>query len=259
MFIFLSKVLPPFVMPLGLALQLLLLALLLLARGRRRAAGWLIAVALLGLSCLSTSVCADALVGSLEGRYPVMAAAAAPTADAIVILGGGTSGRGPTSPDIELSSSGNRLVYGLRLFRQGKAPRLLLSGGGLYPGESEAEQMRELLGLFGLSGEALILETRSRNTYENATETAKLACDRGLHRLLLVTSASHMPRAAALFRRQGGRCQLEIVPAPTGAIAPTQHVYGLSRFLPSVGALDNTTAALREHIGLLVYGLRGWL
>src|SRR2546430_728459 len=80
---------------------------------------------------------------------------------------------------------------------------------------------------------ALALETRSRNTYENAAESATIACARGLRRLLLVTSASHMPRAAALFRRQAGRCGLSILPAPTGAIAPTQHVYGVSRFLPS--------------------------
>lgn len=254
-FLFLSKALPQLVLPLGLALCLLGLALLL---WRRRAARGLVALALAILLLPSTPLCADALLGPLEARYPLRTAAASETADAIIVLGGGTSGRSARQPEVELQQSGMRLLHALRLYQQHKAPLLLLSGGNLWPGETEAEQMRLIFHEWGVPDSALLLEPRSRNTYENAVESLRLCRERGLRRVLLVTSAFHMPRALAIFRHQANGA-VEVLPSPTSAmVSGTRHSLLLS-LLPDAGALATSTLALRERIGVFIYGLRGWL
>jgi uncharacterized SAM-binding protein YcdF (DUF218 family) len=258
MFIYLSKILPQLVMPIGLGVELLLIVIWLVRRGHRRAAqaGLLFAVLLLAVP--ATPRFSDALLRSLEDDYPVLSAAAAPAGDAVVILGGGTTARTPEQPEVDISASGGRLLYGFRLYRAGKAPRLILSGGSISGGEPEAEQMRQILSEWGVPGPALILETRSRNTYENAAETLALCRERGLRRLLLVTSAFHMRRAAAIFRKAAGP-EIEILPLPTGRYVLGQRPFLLGEILPDAGALANTTLALRERIGIWVYRARGWL
>jgi uncharacterized SAM-binding protein YcdF (DUF218 family) len=100
---------------------------------------------------------------------------------------------------------------------------------------------------------AVLLETRSRTTRENAVETARLARDKGFQRVLLVTSALHMRRAAGAFRAVG----LEVVPAPTDfSVLGTGR---LPNLLPDAGSLEATTATLHEWIGLSYYAARGWL
>lgn len=255
MFIYLSKILPPLLFPPGLSLWLLLLGIW-LARGRR--ARLVLAAALLLLVAPATPLCSDALMRSLEDRYPLKAAAASPAADAIVVLGGGTTGRTPEQPEPQISASGGRLLHALRLYKAGRAPLLLLSGDGLSPGDSEASQMRQILSEWGVPDGAMLLEERSRNTHENAVEVVALARARGLRRLLLVTSAYHIRRAEALFRHEAAGA-LEIIPAPTGRFSAYRRPFWLLNVIPEAGAMGVTVLALREHLGLLVYKAKGWL
>src|SRR6185436_17873774 len=97
-----------------------------------------------------------------------------PPADAIVVLGGGTTARTPQQPEVGLAGSGGRLLHAFRLYRAGKAPLVLLSGDGLTPAESEARQMRTILAEWGVPDGAMLLEERSRNTHENAVESAAI-------------------------------------------------------------------------------------
>src|SRR5579883_832835 len=129
MFIFLSKVLAPLCLPLGLAL-ILLIGAFVWAR-RVRVARALIGAVVIGLWVLATPACGNRMLGGLERRYPLRPAAAEPAADAIVVLGGGTTGRGPDQPEVELGSSGTRLLHAYRLYRAGKARVLILSGGNI--------------------------------------------------------------------------------------------------------------------------------
>ena len=117
-----------------------------------------------------------AAVGSLEWRYTPPAEL--PALDLIVVLGGGTNPAAPPRSTAEIGDSGDRIIYAAHLFQQGVAPRLLLSGGGvavdgltLYP---EANTMAELLVRMGVPAEALLLETRSRNTNEDAVEVKQI-------------------------------------------------------------------------------------
>jgi uncharacterized SAM-binding protein YcdF (DUF218 family) len=112
-------------------------------------------------------------------------------ADAIVVLGC----RGSTALE-------RRLRIGIELFEQGAAPLLVLSGGGSGP-TPEAEIMRRTAIAHGVPKTAMLVDTVSRNTVENARETARLLSARGLGSVLLVSDRVHLPRAALLFRLAG--------------------------------------------------------
>lgn len=124
--------------------------------------------------------------------------------------------------------------------------------------------MTELLTLMGVPPEAILLEDRSRNTYENAIETKKLLAAEGLTEIILVTSAMHMPRAQAIFAKQG----MTVTPAPTDfevtaadwayLTTPAVEVQ-LFNLLPQADNLALVSSTLKEYVGLVVYRLRGWL
>ena len=191
--------------PLGLSTALLLVAALALVFRRRKSAAALAALAVCWSVVWSVPAVSDWLRQSLEDRHPVVAEAALPKADAIVVLGGGAyewTLRTSDNPDDLVNS---RLAAGARAWRAGLAPTVILSGGRGRPGHTEAQNMAKAMARFGVPASALVLEQRSRDTRDNAAFTAILARERGMKRVLLVTSALHMPRASLLFQRRRGR------------------------------------------------------
>jgi uncharacterized SAM-binding protein YcdF (DUF218 family) len=124
-------------------------------------------------------------------------------ADAVVVLGC----RG--------SAALRRLEIGIRLFEEGAAPLLVLSGGG-SGSLPEAELMRRAAIADGVPETALLVDAVSRNTFENARETARLLSARGRRRVLLVSDRAHLPRAAVLFTLAGLR-----VTGRAGVAAPS--------------------------------------
>jgi len=240
--------------PLTQALLLLALALLLLLLRRQRSAFCSLALGLGWLYLCSTAGFADYLMGTLEDDFPPRAMSATPEAGAIVVLGGAIRGDTHMGTLGDLNQQADRLVYAAALYKAGKAPRLLLTGGGADGTRSEAEIMRDLLQVMGVPARAMLLEDKSRDTHQNALYTAVMLNKLGIQRVLLVTSAFHMRRAEALFRGQG----LEVIPAPTDyqrLVAPVS----VPRWLPSVGDLWQSTNALHEILGFWVYRYRGWL
>jgi uncharacterized SAM-binding protein YcdF (DUF218 family) len=210
------------------------------------------------------------LVKSLEWRHlPNQATVSSGAqAEVIVVLGGGTRAQTFPRPTSEVNEGGDRILYAAQLYRQGAAPRLLLSGGmpSLTGSASvpEAESMADILISIGVPEEALWLETTSRNTHENAVETQAILQGQGVERVILVTSALHMPRAYAVF----ARTDLEVTPAPTDFQVTQEDwayytqpdpVLQLFNLLPSADNLSSTTRALKEYVGMGVYRLRGWL
>ncbi|HXF63551.1 MAG TPA: YdcF family protein [Caldilineaceae bacterium] len=262
MFLFLSKLLPLFIYPLGLA-SLLLVAALVVRRPRWQRG--LAAAALALLLLFSNQPVAHLLVRSLEWRY--LPAGELPQAEAIVLLGGGTRPALPPRPASEMNEAGDRMVYAAQLYQAGKAPLVVVSGGFIeFLGSTvpEAEAMQQLLERLGVPGEAILQEDRSRNTYENAVFVRELLDERGIRRILLVTSALHMPRSVSIFERQG----FEVIPAPADFLVTwTPEGQGadvgvggrLLALLPSAESLELSTRALKEYIGTVVYRLRGWL
>ena len=125
MFIFLSKFLPPLVYPLGIAILLLIIGLVVYRRPRLRS--WAIALALAVLLIGSNRWVAMALVRSLEWQY--LPPTTLPHTEVIVLLGGGTESADFPRPFPELNGAGDRVLYAARLYKQGYAPHILLSGG----------------------------------------------------------------------------------------------------------------------------------
>ena len=257
MFLYLSKALPQFVFPPGLVILLLLAALIL----RRRRPGLATAAILSGVAILwlsGTQVIAELLMHTLEAQYPEIAVEQAPTADAIVVLGGYLHSANRNHAKAELNESADRLWMGARLYKAGKAPLVLLSGGAVPlfgpTASPESVDARALLEQWGVAREAIEVETQSRTTYENAADSKRILERKGAKRLLLVTSAFHMPRAMAIFRRQG----LQATAIPTDYRSGWTEEDTFLRWMPNSEDMNRTCVASREWIGFLVYRLRGW-
>ena len=160
-----------------------------------------------------------------------------PTVDVIVVLGGAVGGPEPPRITLDLSDAADRVLHTSRLYRADKAPVILISGGSIPWLGSE------------------IPEADSRNTYENAVLTRQVLAEHGLQRVLLVTSALHMPRALATFKSAG----IDAVPAVTDFTVTCKDQRTVIDFLPDAGALLRTTNAIKEYVGYAYYWWKGWI
>lgn len=254
MFFVLSKLFWFLIQPVNLAIILLLAGVLLVVLRWRRTAYGLFGAAALGLVlCVWTSFGA-LLVTPLEDRFP-----RPPPPEkvaGIVVLGGGFEGginlvRG----GYELNSGGDRYVEAAALARRYPEARIVISGGTgalLLEGEDDASTAVRLFEALGIPRDRLVLEGKSRNTYENAVFTKELVTPAPGETWLLVTSAFHMPRSMALFRKAG----FPVLPWPVDYRTSGREGIGLFVDNPT-DSLQATTLALREWIGLFAYRLTG--
>ena len=248
--IYLHKLLPLLALPTGLLLLLLAVALLL----RRRWPIWL-ALSLFWLG--STPWISDRLVRWSEANAVRQTASTMNKAQAIVVLSGGrTLAPGPTATN-EWNDS-DRFWGGIELYRAGKAPWLLFTGGWapwqpkLAP---EGEVLRTWARSQGVPISAIQVTGKVTNTAEEAAAIAVL-----LHKLrpvdgvkpqtiLLVTSAFHMPRAQRLFEQAGHTVQ----PYPVDFKVSASDRFTAMDLLPSAGAWQLTEMAWRELLGGMWY------
>ena len=250
-FITLLKLLTQFVLPPASMLLGLVLALV-LTLFRRRRLGLIVA----GLSVVQTLIfslqpVADALMRPLEVEARREAAKApACCYDAILVLGGGVAPAAPPEvPDPSLTDAADRVWYAARLYHRGLAPRIIVSGGSLLDRPSdaaitEAEGMRRFLVDLGVPASAIVSEGESRNTRENVRNVRRLVGD---GRVAMVTSALHMPRALRLARQAG----LNVTGFATDWSLPPHSRPPWDNWLPTLGAISDSSLALREHMALL--------
>jgi uncharacterized SAM-binding protein YcdF (DUF218 family) len=210
-----------------------------------------------------------ALARHLERQYPPLASQPStlnpqpPLADCILILSGGLQSRIPPRPTIEVDDAGDRVLYGAYLFREGKAPRILCTGGvatgGIAP-QAAAQTMAEFLEMLGVPKSAILTETKSANTRQHARNLQTVFQEQGFKRILLVTSAMHMPRSLGVFRR--GCPGIEFIPAPTDfrvterIPAPWYHEF--KALVPTPANLVLFSEAMHEYLGIAWYKVRGW-
>lgn len=255
------KILTWLALPIGILAWSSLIGLLIVWRSKKKFLGrGLIALAIIQLLAFSSPLVSDRLLQGLEDQ------ARAGSSDqqraslileggrygAIVLLGGGIKPAAPparTHPD--LGDAADRVWHTARLYRQGLAPKIIVSGG-LSPGlesrndiHTEAQAMKSLLIDLGVPSSAITLEEKSRSTRENARYTkAQL----GSQTAALVTSAFHMPRSLRTFEREG----LTVHGYPTDfRVAPNVEPLW-KRLLPNARSLENSEAALKEYISMLV-------
>ncbi|HUL60124.1 MAG TPA: YdcF family protein [Anaeromyxobacteraceae bacterium] len=252
MFLALSKVLDVALAPLSWALALLAISLLLRRRLRRP---WLPAAAAAGILLLFSAEPVANRLARLAERSAPRTFRADVVYDAVVVLGGAVDDAASrSSGEVELTEGADRIVRGFELVRAGNAAHVLYSCGSVAPGPGdvpEAERVAALYRRWGLPEERIVAEVHSRNTRENAVESARIVRERGWRTLLLVTSAAHMDRALGCFRAVG---------LSPDALAVDHHAgdgRGLS-WLPRASALALSTSMLREWFGRIVYRIAGW-
>jgi uncharacterized SAM-binding protein YcdF (DUF218 family) len=230
----LTKGLPLYVYPLGAAIFVSATALLLSCTSWWRIGLVQLGLALIALWIAATPVFANWLNWRLESEFPPVDVGTLPQSNAVILLGG---------VGLDFDNPTNRIVHALQIYRAGKAPLIVISGGNPDP-----------LVKLGAPRSILIVEPESRNTRENAVNTAAIFKAHGWKNGLLVTSAIHMPRALAAFQRVG----LNVAPAATGIDPRLFRPGGSVDPQPNKEALLQTAAAIKEIVGLLVYRCLGW-
>jgi uncharacterized SAM-binding protein YcdF (DUF218 family) len=253
----LSKIATRLVYPLSISIALSVVALVLLARGRSRRAGICLFASLAILWVASTPIVGFALQASLEARYAPVSPEQAQSASAIVLLGDALTPATPPRNWVDLNESADRIVHASRLYRAGKAPLVVVTGG---PGwrsstiKDPAETTADLLVEWGVPRAAILLERASRTTYENAVYTREILDANGIDGpILLVTSAAHMWRSMAVFESAG----LRAIPAATDYGLGAIELSDPRVWIPDADALHDTNGAIKEYLGMLVYRLRG--
>jgi len=258
----LKKIVAPCFYPVSLCLGILILGLLFLWATRRQRLGKrLVTLGTWLLLLLSLPFLSRQTLIPLESRYPALLQPEAvswgekseTSPKWIVVLGCGhvSDPRLPANSQISGAALG-RLVEGVRLYKAIPGSKLLLSGGVVFDPVPEAEVMARVAVLLGVKPQDISLETDSRDTEAEAKIIAKML---GREKFILVTSATHMPRSMALFRKRG----LQPIPAPTDFLIRESPRPLPGGFFPRAASLGQVETAAHEYLGLAWAWLRGMI
>ena len=244
--IYLHKLLPLIISPLGLVVFLIITGIYL-----RR--WWLITLSCFVLLLSSLPITAQFIWRDLEKQYPPKALSEFGSYDAVVVLSGmlspfeygGTLRVEWGDPD--------RFFAGIDLLKSGKAPTLIFTRGKMpwsnLPAEGELLKSKAVE--LGINESQILLSNIVANTSEEAEAVAQLISSNGIKRIVLITSSFHMPRAKLLFDKQG----IDSVPFATDFKATGQTLSWLA-FLPSAWGFGRTSEGIREYIGRFYYKLK---
>jgi uncharacterized SAM-binding protein YcdF (DUF218 family) len=236
--------------PLVLALLMALAAALLWLRGRRRLGVRLLACAGLVTYVFSLPPVGDLLLRPLERQYPSIGALAQlPPVRYVVVLGSSYSPRPDVSAVTALDCAGlARIVEAARVLRRLPGAQLIVSGGAAQGRQPVAHGYAELARDLGIDETSLIVLDTPLNT---DAEARSIATAIGPQPFLLVTSASHMPRAMLLMHRV--RAEAVALPTDQQTGAPCPYYWGC--LLPGSGGLRKTELAIHEYLGLAALAL----
>ncbi|MDD4017720.1 MAG: YdcF family protein [Kiritimatiellae bacterium] len=187
--------------------------------------------------------------GALERQYPPAPVDVLPQADAIIVLGGGINSPTPKTVYAELYAGADRGWHAARCFHAGKAPVVLFSGVGEGPG------MKQFLVDLGVPPSKIMLESESKNTYENGLFVREKLKAMGAKRVILVTSAWHLRRAVMTFEKIG----VEVIPSGADYEAltakATQTPAMMQFYLPNPDTLYKNSVIMKEYLGYWAYWL----
>ena len=256
MFFALSKTLGVMALPTNFLIGLGMSGVLLCATRWARLGRRLLILVIALLAICGFSPLGNLLLYPLESRFPPWSAAnGAP--DGIIVLGG------PIDADLSVAhevpvirSAPDRIIAGAALARQYPNARLVFTGGSpnlIANDAREADYAGAVFESIGIPKSRLIMERRSRNTYENAQFTRDIVKPKPGERWLLVTSAFHMPRSIGLFRKAGFTVEAYPVDWRVGRDWSDVLAFGTV----ANDGLARTDLGLREWMGLAAYRLTG--
>lgn len=243
----LHKILPTLVLPVGLTLLLLVAAFSL-----RR---WPIVMMTAGFLWLASLPCVSGfLLSELEGETREMSIREAPSADAILVLSGMLGPDRGSGKKNNWGEGYDRFDAGIQLWQAGKAPLLVLTDPALFQSgqhETEGKRLQREAWKLGLPEDCVLLLGPVGNTAQEAELFGKVARERGWHKVVLVTSAWHMPRALERFHRNGLQC----LPFPVDYRTGKERGISAQDFFPTASALAGTEVFFREWVGRWFYRL----
>lgn len=248
-----TKAFAAFLAPLSLVLISVAIGVGLRMLGRRRAGNSGLVLGLMLFLLFSSGPFARMLLMPLENRYPpLMNTVPLEGVRWVLVLGSGASNVSEHPPTTRLSGvAGLRLMEGLRIQRALPGSTLILSGGSVFGDSPSATVMSRAAVDLGAAVESLRIHPNPRNTFEEAQLVFEAI---GEEPFVLVTSASHMPRAVALAHKAGTRP----IPAPTALrTSSSTSPKNLAFYLPSASALEMTERAFHEYMGIAWAWLRG--
>jgi uncharacterized SAM-binding protein YcdF (DUF218 family) len=233
-------------------LGLLVLGVLLCVFGARRSGGTLVVAVTVLCVAIAVLPVGRWVVAPLENRFPQPQLPQ--RIDGIVLLGGAVSiARTIAHGQVALNDMAARITETLALAQRYPDARVLISGGdaAIVPrGLAEADFTRRLLVADGLDDKRILVDTRSRDTYENAVYSKEVANPQPGQVWVLVTSANHMPRAVGSFRSVG----FDVIPYPVDYdTGPDEFDFDINL----AGDLQTLGWATHEWLGLADYWVRG--
>ncbi|MFC1578379.1 ElyC/SanA/YdcF family protein [Thermodesulfobacteriota bacterium] len=245
----LKKIATLAVYPLSLCLTALVGGLFFIWFTRRQKMGkTLVTIGVVALIFFSYGFMSNHLLSSLENEYP-------PLTDMketygvkwVVVLGGGmvSDPKLPANGQISASSL-SRLVEGIRIHNNLEGSKLILSGGAVFDPIPEARVMSEVALTLGVDPEDMLLEWNSKDTDDQAQLIRQIANLDENQKFILVTSASHMPRAVNLFRSFG----MQPIPAPIDFGVKNQIGVHPKFFFPTASGLAKMERVFHEYLGL---------
>ncbi len=205
------------------------------------------------LVILSMPIVSDKLIAYLESDYELIKPSKVESADAVVVLSGMVKTiQTKNGLDYEWGEAADRIFAGIDLFKSNKAPVLILTGGKLpwSIGVPEGEYLRNVAIDLGVPKKDILITENVENTDQEAKAIKKiLLLDNP--KVILVTSAFHMPRAQLVFEAAG----INVIPFPVDFIIGAEKLTFMS-FIPSAGSFASTSFFVREMIGRTYYSLK---
>ena len=252
--------------PLGLVFVCAGLGFLYFIRRRPIAAKrfWIVGFILLWV--FSTPIFSVGLTAWLEAKNPPQPVNSYGAHDAIVVMGGGLRLPSPPANRVQLTSASDRYWVASKLYAAGKAPFVVLLGGNLFeqPGiAAESEYARDLLIDWGVPIEAIVVETKSRTSEQNIAQFELLLKDNPKFSkesldVILVTSATHMPRSKYLMRSRLKE-RVNITPASADVLIIATGDPSFKYWMPNTGALGLAGVAVHELYGLWFVQLKAFI
>jgi uncharacterized SAM-binding protein YcdF (DUF218 family) len=243
--IYLHKILPLIFSPLMLVIGLIIIGIIFNLRKFS-----LIGVIVLILSSLP--IISNKFIAYLEKDYQPIEISEIENVDAIVVLSGMIRVIGDEENlKYEFNDSVDRFFAGLDLFNNNKSPILILTRGKMpwSLGIAEGEYLKELAIKYGVSEENIILTDEVQNTDQEAKAIKEILTEDA--KIILVTSAFHMPRAEKVFKA----ANINLIPYPVD-FQNSKSKTTMMDFIPSAGSLFDTSHFVREMIGRLYYNLK---